>query len=149
MTAITHVGLSVPDLDRATAWYSDVLGFEALGAPISVRAHEGHAGTVAVDVLGPELAAFRQAHLTGANGVALELFEFESEEGPRGVFHFCLIAPDIRRTAERIAESGGRRRSRVWEIFRGEPYLTCYCEDPFGHLVELYSHSHERTYANR
>ena len=41
MTAITHVGLSVPDLDRALAWYGDVLGFEALGATTSVRAHEG------------------------------------------------------------------------------------------------------------
>jgi hypothetical protein len=25
----------------------------------------------------------------------------------------------------------------------------CYCRDPFGNTVELYSHSHERVYANR
>ena len=126
-----------------------MLGFEALGPPNAVRAHEGHAGSVAADVLGAELACFRQAHLTGANGVALELFEFESDEAPPGLFHLCLIEPDVTGAAERITASGGRRRSRVWEIFRGEPYLTCYCEDPFGNLVELYSHSHERTYANR
>ena len=148
MTAITHVGLSVPDLDRALAWYGDILGFEALGPPTSVRAHDGHAGTVAADVLG-DSGSFRQAHLAGANGVALELFEFEGNRRRPGLFHFCLVAPDVRRTAERIAASGGRRRSRVWEIFRGEPYLTCYCEDPFGTVIELYSHSHERTYANR
>ncbi len=148
MTAITHVGLSVPDLDRALAWYGDVLGFEALGAPTSVRAHEGHAGTVAADVLGDPVS-FRQAHLTGANGVALELFEFDGDGRPPGLFHFCVIAPDLKDAAQRIATSGGRRRSRIWEIFHGEPCLACYCEDPFGNIVELYSHSHERTYANR
>jgi catechol 2,3-dioxygenase-like lactoylglutathione lyase family enzyme len=149
MTAITHVGLSIPDLDGAISWYSHVLGLERLGEPTSVRAHDGHAGVVAADVLGADFGAFRQAHLAGANGVALELFEFEERRRQPGIFHFCLVVPDVRRTAERIATSGGRRSSRVWEIFRGEPYLTCYCEDPFGTVVELYSHSHERTYANR
>jgi catechol 2,3-dioxygenase-like lactoylglutathione lyase family enzyme len=148
MTAITHVGLSVPDLNRALAWYSHVLGFEALGPATSVHAHEGHAGTVAADVFG-DSGSFRQAHLTGANGVAIEIFEFEGNQPRPGLFHFCLIAPDVGQTAERIVASGGKRRSRIWEIFRGDPYLTCYCEDPFGNVVELYSHSHERTYANR
>jgi catechol 2,3-dioxygenase-like lactoylglutathione lyase family enzyme len=149
MTAITHVGLTVPDLDRAVAWYRDVLGFEPLVQPVSVRAGEGHAGTVAADVLGADFGTFRQAHLAGANGVAIELFEFEGPQRRPGLSHFCVVAPDVAQTAGRIATSGGRRSSRVWEIFRGDPYLACYCEDPFGTIVELYSHSHERTYANR
>jgi catechol 2,3-dioxygenase-like lactoylglutathione lyase family enzyme len=149
MTAIAHVGLAVPDLNAAAAWYCDVLGFEPLRPAASVRAGEGHAGTVAADVLGPGFRSFRQAHLTGANGVAIELFEFEGAESRRGLFHFCVVVPDVPRTAERIARSGGRRSSRVWEIFQGDPYLTCYCEDPFGTIIELYSHSHERTHANR
>jgi catechol 2,3-dioxygenase-like lactoylglutathione lyase family enzyme len=149
MSAITHVGLTVPDLDGAVDWYSDLLGLEPLGDPIAVRAHEGHAGVVAADVLGTHFGSFRQAHLAGANGVAIELFEFEPARRQPGLSHLCLVVPDVRRTAARIATSGGRRSSDVWEIFRGEPYLTCYCEDPFGTTVELYSHSHERTYANR
>jgi len=149
MSAITHVGLAVPDLDGAVCWYGDVLGFEPLGESASVHAHEGHAGVVAADVLGADFGSFRQAHLAGANGVALELFEFEGTRRRPGLFHFCLVVPDVSRTAERIATSGGRRCSDIWEIFRDEPYLTCYCEDPFGTVVELYSHSHERTYANR
>lgn len=149
MTAVAHVGLAIPDLDRAIAWYGDVLGLEPLGQPTSVRAHEGHAGVVAANVLGADSGSFRQAHLVGANGVALELFEFERTPRRSGLFHFCVVVPDVRQTAELISTSGGRRSSRVWEIFRGDPYLTCYCEDPFGTTVELYSHSHERTYANR
>jgi catechol 2,3-dioxygenase-like lactoylglutathione lyase family enzyme len=148
MTAITHVGVAVPDLGRAIAWYSDVLGLEPLTPPAEVRANEGHAGTVAADVLGS--GSFRQAHLSGVNGVALELFEFMEPE-PRwtGIFHVCVVPPDLDRTAARIAATGGRRTSRIWPIFPDAPYRTCYCEDPFGTTIELYSHSHERTYSNR
>jgi catechol 2,3-dioxygenase-like lactoylglutathione lyase family enzyme len=148
MTAITHVGIAVADLDRAVAWYSDVLGLDPLGPATAVPANEGHAGAVAADVLGA--GSFRQAHLTSANGVALELFEFtDQQERWKGIFHFCVVPPNLDRAAARIAATGGRRTSRVWHIFPDLPYRTCYCEDPFGNTIELYSHSHERTYANR
>jgi catechol 2,3-dioxygenase-like lactoylglutathione lyase family enzyme len=148
MTAITHVGIAVPELDRAVAWYADVLGLETLGPPVAVSADDGHAGAVAADVLGG--GSFRQAHLTSANGVALELFEFaEPQERWTGIFHLCAVPPNLERTAARISASGGRRTSRIWHIFPDAPYRTCYCEDPFGTTIELYSHSHERTYANR
>jgi catechol 2,3-dioxygenase-like lactoylglutathione lyase family enzyme len=150
MTAIAHVGMTVADADRAVAWYRDVLGFDQLGRSTTTRPGEGHAGVVAADVLGSGTGPFRQAHMTGANGVALELFQFEEPPTAwQGIFHLCVVAPKLERTAERIAATGGRRTSRVWPIFPGEPYRTCYCEDPFGNTIELYSHSHERTYANR
>jgi catechol 2,3-dioxygenase-like lactoylglutathione lyase family enzyme len=148
MTAITHVGIAVADLDRALAWYTDALGLEPLGPPTTVAAEDGHPATVAADVLGA--GPFRQAHLTSANGVAVELFEFaEPQERWTGIFHICAVPPNLDRTAARIAATGGRRTSRIWHIFPNAPYRTVYCEDPFGNTIELYSHSHERTYANR
>jgi catechol 2,3-dioxygenase-like lactoylglutathione lyase family enzyme len=149
MTAITHVGIAVPDLDRAIGWYSDVLGLHPLGPPSAVSPGEGHAGVVAADVLGA--VSFRQAHLTSSNGVAVELFEFGPGEGlgRSGIFHLCVVPSSLDRTAARIATTGGRRTSRIWHVFPDAPYRTCYCEDPFGTTIELYSHSHERTYANR
>jgi catechol 2,3-dioxygenase-like lactoylglutathione lyase family enzyme len=152
MTAIAHVGVTVPDLDRAARWYCGVLGFEPLGPAVEVRAGDGHGGTVAADVFGAGFGRFRQAHLAGANGVAIELFEFAQppRDWRKGIFHICLAGGDVDSLAARIASAGGRRRTaRAWEIFPGEPYLTCYCEDPFGNVLELYSHSHERTWANR
>jgi catechol 2,3-dioxygenase-like lactoylglutathione lyase family enzyme len=147
MTAVGHVGIAVSDLDRAVEWYSGALGLDALGPPVEVSPNEGHAGTVAADVLGS--VSFRQAHLASANGVGVELFEFAGRDGPwSGIFHVCFVPPSLDRTAARIAASGGRRTSRIWHIFPDAPYRTCYCEDPFGTTVELYSHSHERTYAN-
>jgi catechol 2,3-dioxygenase-like lactoylglutathione lyase family enzyme len=151
MPALAHVGMSVGDLDSAVRWYGDVLGLDPIGPTVEVRAGEGHGGAVAADVFGARFGRFRQAHLATANGAALELFQFD--DGPAwtaGIFHLCLTTAAIDRVAERVGASGGRRRtSRVWEIFEGEPYRTCYCEDPFGNTIELYSHSHERTYANR
>jgi catechol 2,3-dioxygenase-like lactoylglutathione lyase family enzyme len=150
MSAIVHVGMTVPDVARAARWYRDVLGFDPLGPPMEVRAGDGYAGTVAANVLGPGFGSFRQAHLAGANGVALELFEFERPQAElSGIFHLCVLAPDVARAARRIASHGGRRSSRVWDVFEGEPYRNCYCRDPFGNIVELYSHSHERVFANR
>jgi catechol 2,3-dioxygenase-like lactoylglutathione lyase family enzyme len=150
MSLLTHVGMGVPELDAAVRWYTEVLGFERLGETTRVRENEGHAGVVAADVLGPGFRSFSQRHLVGANGVGLELFEFEDPAADRrGIFHVCVVAPDVAGTADRIAASGGRRTSRIWQIFEGEPYLTCYCEDPSGNIVELYSHGHERVYANR
>lgn len=160
MTAIAHVGMTVTDLDAAAEWYEDVLGLEPLGPPAEVRAGEGHEGALAAEVFGAGFGAFRQAHLTGANGAALELFQFLDPASERraanfdfrrtGLFHVCVVVPDVDRVAERIAARGGRRRMvRAARIFPGEPYRTCFCEDPFGCVIELYSHSHERVYANR
>jgi catechol 2,3-dioxygenase-like lactoylglutathione lyase family enzyme len=158
--AVTHVGVTVTDVDRAIRWYGDALGLEPIGPPVEVRAREGHGGAVAADVFGARFGRFRQAHLASANGVALELFEFREPPTERrresfeywktGIFHLCFAVAGIEQVAQRIAASGGRRRtSRAWEIFPGEPFRTCFCEDPFGNVIELYSHSHERTYANR
>jgi catechol 2,3-dioxygenase-like lactoylglutathione lyase family enzyme len=157
--AVTHVGMTVTDLDRAVRWYGEVLDLEPIAGPVEVHAHEGHGGAVAADVFGARFGRFRQAHLTSANGVALELFEFGDPPSRRrldgfdyrqtGISHVCLATPDVGRLAERIGAGGGRRRTRIWEIFPGEPYRTCFCEDPDGNVIELYSHSHERTYANR
>jgi catechol 2,3-dioxygenase-like lactoylglutathione lyase family enzyme len=159
MTAIAHVGMTVPDLDAAVLWYESVLGLEPLGPVTEVRAGEGHAGRLAAQVFGDGFGSFRQAHLAGSNGAALELFQFLAPDGEHrsdfdyrrtGISHVCLVARDVDGTAGRIAARGGRRRmAQAAPIRPGEPYLTCFCEDPFGNVVELYSHSHERTYANR
>jgi len=147
MTAVAHVGVTVTDLDRAVRWYGDVLGLEPIGPVVEVRAGHGHGGAVAADVFGPGFDRFRQAHLAGANGVALELFEFAAppDDWRAGIFHVCFAVGDVEAAAARV----GRPKTRVWELFPGEPYRTCYCEDPFGNPIELYSHSHERTWANR
>lgn len=158
--AVAHVGVTVPGLDRAVAWYEATFGFEPIGPSLAIRADDGHGGVVATDLFGARFGALRQAHLATANGVAIELFQFLDPPTEAlmdgldfwraGISHLCLVTPEPAALARRIADTGGRQlTSRAWPIFPGEPYLTCFCEDPFGNVIELYSHSHERTYANR
>ena len=67
----------------------------------------------------------------------------------QGYFHICLIADDIEELADKIANSGGKKRSEIWNTWKGKPYYLVYCEDPFGNIIELYSHSTETMYANK
>ncbi|MGH3994698.1 MAG: VOC family protein, partial [Pseudonocardiaceae bacterium] len=131
--ALAHVGITVDDLDRAIAWYTDVIGLRLVAGPFEVRASHPGVGAQASDVFGDAFQAFRQAHLMTANGVALEMFEFlepRTERPPDsfaywriGLSHLCLIDPDIDGLVREIEGSGGRRRtSRIWNIFDGEPY---------------------------
>jgi catechol 2,3-dioxygenase-like lactoylglutathione lyase family enzyme len=159
--ALAHIGVTVPDLDRAVAWYQDVLGLELLLGPVEVETNDSHTGDQVRDVFGRDRIRFRQAHLSMGNGVALEMFEFAEPPGmtrpdnfefwKTGVFHICIVDRDIDTLVERIEATGGRLRTRkVWSVFSDQPkYRFCYCEDPFGNIIELYSHSHEQVFANR
>jgi catechol-2,3-dioxygenase len=34
-------------------------------------------------------------------------------------------------------------------LFPDKPYKLAYCEDPFGNIIELYTHSTEQIWSNR
>jgi catechol 2,3-dioxygenase-like lactoylglutathione lyase family enzyme len=157
--SLVHVGITVPDIVRAVEWYASVLGFDVLVEPVLVRAADGHAGEGASDVFGDRFRSMKIAQLVSGNGVGLELFQFVDPETPKqaptfdywepGPFHICVRDRDVAGLSARIAANGGRRRTAVHESFPGQPYRWCYCEDPFGNVIEIYSHSHEQVYANR
>jgi hypothetical protein len=60
-----------------------------------------------------------------------------------------VVDPDIEGLAKRIADSGGKQNSAVWTLLEGEPFQAVYCQDPWGNIIEIYSHSTELMYANR
>lgn len=156
---INHIGLSVPDIDSAVAWYTDVLGFQLIQPPSDIELPENPGPNSLTDVFGPEFKAVRLAQLSSGNGTGIELFEFvePAYERPKnnfeywrgGVFHLCITDPDVEGLAQRIAAAGGKIRSnKVWSLYEGKPHQLCFCEDPFGILIEIYSHSFEQVYAN-
>ena len=158
--SIAHIGISVPDLDAAINWYHEILGFRLIGAPGEVDlTDDSHFAHVCTDIFGTRCKRLRLAHISTANGTALELFQFVDpiNEQPQdnfeywrsGIFHFCVVDPDVVGLADRIAQSGGQIRSQVWDLFDDGKYQIVYCEDPFGTIVEIYSHSHEQLFANQ
>jgi catechol 2,3-dioxygenase-like lactoylglutathione lyase family enzyme len=156
--AFSHVGITVPDIDKAIEWYGEVLGFTLLAGPMMVLGGEGATGEASGDIFGAAMGSFRLAHMAGANGMGLEVFEFVDPEvevpednfeyWKIGIFHFCVVDSDIEGLAGRIAGAGGKQRSKVWSLAPGKPYKVCYCEDPWGNIVEINSHSYEQTWSN-
>lgn len=155
--ALNHVGLTVPDIGRAIEWYGEVLGFRLIMGP-RILAPEAQATAETKNIFGPRFVKALQAHLVTANGVGLELFEFiePTTETPRnnmeywrvGYFHLCFTDPNIEALAERIAATGGKKRTEVKNVVPGTGRKLIYCEDPFGNIIELFSHSYEQTFAN-
>ena len=153
--AFAHVGLTVPDVDEAIEWYESVLGFERLMEAQTIAGDgESQISRLCLDVLG-EFEEVRIAHLGTGGGTAIELFEFgegeESEPNPKeeGYFHVCVIDPNIEELAAEIEETGGEHHTEVWELFPDQQYRMTYCKDPWGNLLEIYTHGHERIYSNQ
>lgn len=152
--ALAHVGLAVPDIDEAIEWYTDVLGWRRLKGPRISTSTEGYGGRRAVDVLG-EYTEMKVAQLLTGNGIGVELFEFEDAAEPQtseprrmGYFHICVVDPDVEGLAAKIDQFGGDHYSDVWRLYEdSDTYLLTYCTDPFGNMIEIYSHSHAEMHA--
>jgi lactoylglutathione lyase family protein len=155
--SFSHIGLTVPDLDKAVEFYSKALGLYVIMGPTTVNHDDSAIGQMCDDVFGEGWGSFRIAHLATADGTGFELFQFPSTEPERrpfefwrpGLFHLCVQDPDLEGRVKLIEEHGGRQRMReVRHYYPGQkPYRMVYCEDPFGNIVEIYSHSYELTYS--
>ncbi|MDM5211537.1 VOC family protein [Peribacillus sp. NJ4] len=75
MTAISHVGMAVPDLDAAIKCYEQVLGFRVLAGPYSFDASEENEHNMTNDLLGDHIKKLRNAHLMADNQVGIEFLE--------------------------------------------------------------------------
>jgi lactoylglutathione lyase family protein len=154
--SFSHIGVSVPDLERAVDFYTSVLGWYLIMPPTEIGEDDSAIGVMCKDVFGEGFGSFRIAHLATSDSIGVELFQFRNQEQPEdnfeywktGVFHFCVQDPDVEGLAERIVAAGGKQRMPVRHYFPDEkPYRMVYCEDPFGNLLEIYSHSYELTYS--
>lgn len=166
--AFNHVAISVTDIESAMRWYRDVIQMTLLVEPREITTYEKeqekydpHLATRVRTIFGPRLGKFKICHMRSANGVGIELFEFiepaavsrQEEENnfeywKTGYFHIALTEPNIEEIADKIALSGGKRRTDIMELVPGSGKKICFCEDPFGNVIEIYSHSYEQFWAN-
>lgn len=154
----SHIGITVPDIQKAANFYQEVMGWYVIMAPSKVEKDRDTAiGKMCIDVFGEDWESFEIAHLSTSDGIGIELFSFPhgKKEAPEfnpfntGLFHFCVQDPDVEGLVEKIVEHGGRQRMPIREYYPGEkPYRMVYVEDPFGVVFEIYSHSYELTYSS-
>ncbi|MFD1383867.1 lactoylglutathione lyase family protein [Rhodanobacter aciditrophus] len=155
--SFSHIGISVPDLENAVHFYTEVLGWYLIMKPSEIIEDDSAIGEMCTDVFGVGWKRFRIAHLSTGDRIGVELFEFDNQENPEnnfeywktGVFHFCVQDPNLEELADKIVAAGGKKRMKEPRYYYpGEkPYRMIYMEDPFGNILEIYSHSYELTYS--
>ena len=92
----SHIGISVPDLEAAVKFYTEVMGWYLIMKPTEVIEDDSPIGEMCTDVFGSNWDKFRIAHLSTGDRIGVELFEFKGQVNPEdnfeywktGVFHF-------------------------------------------------------------
>ena len=154
----SHIGISVPDLEKAVKFYTEVLGWYLIMKPTTITEDDSAIGEMCTDVFGAGWDKFRIAHLSSGDRVCVEIFEFKNQQNhdnnfeywKTGIFHFCVQDPNVEALADKIEEAGGKKRmDKPRYYYPGEkPYRMIYMEDPFGNILEIYSHSYELIYSS-
>ncbi len=153
----SHIGITVPDIEKAVEFYTEVLGFYTIMEPTTIKEENDTAiGQMCIDVFGTGWKQFNIAHLSTGDKIGIELFEFPQSKDLKptfepfktGLFHFAVQDPDIEGLVAKIVAAGGKQRMPIRAYYPGEkPYRMCYVEDPFGNVFEVYSHSYELNYS--
>lgn len=115
--ALSHVGVTVTDLDGASKWYATLLGFEMRIPPTQSSTHTADAALMRT-MLGHRFGSLRYAILSTGSGVFLEISESEEPLTGRapqpaecwrtGPWHIAVTAPAIEDVARTIQDNGGR-----------------------------------------
>lgn len=153
----SHIGITVPNIEEAVKFYTEVLGFYVIMEPTLVKEeNETAIGQMCIDVFGKGWGTFKIAHLSTGDKIGFEMFEFNESKNSKptftpyqsGLSHFSIQDPDVEGLVKKIVDAGGKQRMPIRAYYPGEkPYRMCYVEDPFGTVFEIYSHSYELNYS--
>jgi catechol 2,3-dioxygenase-like lactoylglutathione lyase family enzyme len=126
-TGLSHIALRVADVERALAWYADVLDYEVLW--------NGNAPT-------PDRTRSVMGLICGG-AVALELLE-TAQGRPHGVdvlgvAGLSLTVPDI---AAAVAAYDASGRGSDTRVFEAEDWKVAFLFDPDHNVVELVEQPH-------
>lgn len=149
MSDLNHVGITVADIRAAIDFYVSALDLELLEGPLHCDTTTSGAQRRA-DVFGPRWGGMELAHLVTANNAGVELFQFldPAVERPAenfrywrmGPHHVAFTVPDVPATVDKIVAAGGAQRTAVYDVHDGA--FICYCEDPWGNVIEVVSTSY-------
>jgi len=149
--AFSHIGLSVPDIDKAIKFYKEVFGWYHLAGPWPIQ-RDSPAGPFCDTIYGTEWTGFRMAHMSTSDRVGVELFEVEGNYPSEnkmafkrhGIFHFGVTVPDYEAFLKKLEAHGGRQHSDLKRReANDQEYCAVFAEDPFGNIFEIFTHSYE------
>jgi catechol 2,3-dioxygenase-like lactoylglutathione lyase family enzyme len=126
-----HVGISVPDLEAATAWYCDALDLTA--APPFAVANTDLRGIMLLH----EESGFRIELLHRPNAVpGLAAGSALEAAGTLGYGHMCLCVEDVHAEYDRLIAAGATMRMAPSPSPRVGATVS-FVADPWGNLIEI------------
>ncbi len=127
---LNHVAIAVPDLERARAFYRDVLG-----ARVSEIEDQPEHGVRTVFVA----LANTKVELLGVLGDRSPIRRFLERHPEGGIHHLCFEVDDILAARDRLRAQGlrvlGDGEPKIGA--HGKPVLFLHPKDGFGTLIEL------------
>ncbi|WP_335976780.1 VOC family protein [Streptomyces sp. CA2R106] len=129
-TRFDHVGVSVPDLAAATAWYCATLGLSA-APPFAVPGTD----LSGVMLLHPSGYRIELLHRPSARPGAAAPTALEAA-GTHGYGHICLCVPDVDAEFARLVAAGAAQSMPPCASPRPGARMA-FVADPFGNLIEL------------
>jgi catechol 2,3-dioxygenase-like lactoylglutathione lyase family enzyme len=134
--SIDHVGLTVPDIEAAVAFYRDVVGCTVVSRP------EPGSDQNVRRLVGVPDAKIRGAMLQTPAGQLIGLVMYEEPKKPAvlmetttpSAVHLAFRVQDIDEVLERLKKTGSKPVSGPVQLGSGR---FVYCRDPFGVLLEL------------
>ena len=150
--ALSHFGISVPNIEKAIKFYQDVFNWIIIKGPIIVKENENNEmSTLMSTTIGEGFKELKVAYLITGEGIGVEIFELnQSLNKPNkydfwktGIFHISVRTPQIEETSKKLIEHGGKAKSKIHNISADGKNKIQYVEDPFGNVIELYCGSYE------
>jgi Lactoylglutathione lyase and related lyases len=136
---VTHIGITVSDLDVSSRFYCEALGFEPLR-----RAHFPEAFFIKNKTLynlGDEMIC-DTAVLVSPDGLQLELFRFKdmlpAQTTPWnrvGITHFAVTTDDVETIAQQLRDYDAQFMMEIGVRPDGGHWL--FVRDPDGNLIEI------------
>lgn len=133
-----HVGISVANLERSMAFYTELLGMEVAAPPFPLSGQDLEQIMAVPDLQG-RMCVVRKGTLL------IELFEFAQPKplakdanysvSNHGISHFGIEVDDIDHVYQQLLAAGVRFHSPVMSFQRG--VKATYGRDPDGNVFEL------------
>ena len=151
LLGIDHVGITVPSVSEAVAWFENVLG---CSSPLAFGPFAGVGGFVDVD---PAAVIERIQHVRCGDGPSVELFQYSSPDQDRtfrknsdfGGKHIAYYVRHIDKAVARLEALGARKLLGPLPVTEGPAagQTINYFRTPFGTYVELISYPKGEAYA--
>jgi catechol 2,3-dioxygenase-like lactoylglutathione lyase family enzyme len=156
--SINHIAISVPDVEKGLKWYQEVMGFTIVRGPVELTSDNIQVGKALNNIFGSKFKKLRIVWMSSANNIGVEIFQFiqpkqlikkkQIEYWSGGVIHIAVTERNIEDLLSRVTKTGGKQISKIWELDPKKHHKLVFCSDPFGNIIEIYSHSFEQFHAN-